>query len=81
MAVERFINPFLLVIPAPDGINKREVCQVSFFFFFARLVFDSWITCRIQSRMETNLEYKNMISWKREESLHRRIGLCKIRQR
>lgn len=33
MAVERFINPFLLVIPAPDGINKREVCQVSFFFF------------------------------------------------
>lgn len=34
MAVERFINPFLLVIPAPDGINKREVCQVSFFFFF-----------------------------------------------
>lgn len=38
MAVERFINPFLLVIPAPDGINKREVCQVSFFFFFARRI-------------------------------------------
>lgn len=54
MAVERFINPFLLVIPAPDGINKREVCQISFFFFSL----DSYSI--LGSRAGSNREWKRI---------------------